>query len=398
MGCARTTAAARREQTTMRRIGIRIGAVAAVLGLAAYGATDLATGSSGTHGQIVAACTDTASDAATINNAIAGSAQGAVLLIQGTCLLTSPIKLLGNRTYTGGQSGGQTDATKPTGTVLVQGGPMGYVLASDAYVSTSTPVSSGDPLAIRDLTVLCNGTGSTNGIVVMSWLADVEHVYVSGCGGSGIVDTNANATGTITNTSVNSRFDDNFIENSGKYGFYVQDSGNSITDGFFRDNQVSGSHIDGVHLENGAGWVVSGNHLYGDGQDGIYVHRMFGTTIADNYVEDFASAQTSGSYYGIEADVQGDVASTVSGNKVFNDGAAESATASHTYIALTQVGYGIGNVAVTGNVVVGRQSSDVGLSFTGGGNPLQVSSTGNRVSGVGTARSLGANATVDSGV
>jgi hypothetical protein len=151
------------------------------------------------------------------------------------------------------------------------------------------------------MTVACNNTGSTDGIVVESWLADVEHMYVSGCAGSGIVDT--------------------------------------------------------------------------------------------------SNAQTSGSYFGIEADVQGDpVGSTISGNKVLNDGAAESATATYTYIALTRTNYGTGNVAVTGNVVVGRQSSDVGPSFTGNGYPLAVSSSGNRVSEVGTVRSVGVNATVDAGV
>ena len=383
----------------MRRGGIRIGAVATALGLAACGAVALADGASGTHGQIVVACADATTDAATINAAITGSARGAVVMIQGTCLLTSPITLLGDRTYTGGNSGGATDTTKPTGTVLVQDASMAYVLASDAYATKAT--TSGDPLSIRDMTVACDNTGSTNGIVVESWLADVEHMYVSGCAGSGIVDTSNAPTpsGYITNTSVNSRFADNFIENSGHYGFYVQDAGNAVTDGFFRDNQVSNSGIDGIHLEDAAGWNVTGNHLYADGQNGISLHRMYGTTVSDNYIEDFATKQTSGSYYGVEADVQGDpVGSTISGNKVLNDGAAESATATYTYIALTQTNYGTGNVAVTGNVVVGRQGSDVGLSFTGNAYPLTVSSSGNRVSGVGTARSVGANATVDAGV
>lgn len=381
----------------MRRVGIRIGAVLSALGLATYGA--VASGASGTHGQIVATCANTSTDAATINNAITGSAPGAVIMIQGTCLLTSPITLLGNRTYTGGNSGAETNTTKPTGTILVQGASMGYVLASDTYVSNST--TSGDPLTIRDMTVSCNKTGTTDGVVIKSWLADVEHLYVTGCPGSGIVDTSAAGTGKITNTSVNSRFKDNFIEDSGKYGFYVQDddSSSTVTDGFFSDNQVSNSGIDGIHLDNAAGWLVSGNHLYGDGQNGIYAHRMYGTTISDNYIEDFATKQTSGTYYGIETDVQGDpVGSTISGNKVLNDGDPESATATYTYISIDQTNYGTGNVAVTGNVIVGRQNSDTGLSFTGGTSPLLVSSTGNRVSGVGTARHIGTNATVDAGV
>ena len=133
---------------------------------------------------------------------------------------------------------GPTPGKTPTGTVLQQDGSASYILASSAYVDNST--STGDPLSIRDLTVACDGSGSTDGIILLNWQADVENVDVSDCGGSGIVDTNTNASGgAITNTSVNSRFDNNFITNSGKYGFYVHDTGNSVTDGFLDDNQIA---------------------------------------------------------------------------------------------------------------------------------------------------------------
>ena len=147
-------------------------------------------------------CKDRSTDAATLQRAINSSPVGAAIEFQGgTCLLTTGLTLLADRTYTGENT---------TGTVLQQDGSASYILASSAYVDNST--STGDPLSIRDLTVACDGSGSTDGIILLNWQADVENVDVSDCGGSGIVDTNTNASGgAITNTSVNSRFDNNFI-------------------------------------------------------------------------------------------------------------------------------------------------------------------------------------------
>jgi hypothetical protein len=88
-----------------------------------------------------------------------------------------------------------------------------------------------------------------------------EGVDVNGCGGSGIVHTNTPATGgAITNTSVNSRFDNDFVSNSGLYGFENYDSRNSVTDGYFDDNQIASSGQDAIHLDNAVGWHVSWYH------------------------------------------------------------------------------------------------------------------------------------------
>ncbi len=271
-----------------------------------------------------------------------GARAGAVIDIKGgTCLLTQGISLPGDRTYTGGAT---------TGTVLKQGAHLAYMLASAAYVGNSS--TTGTPLAIRDLTVSCDGSGGTDGIIVLNWQTDVQHVDVSGCGGSGIVDTNTTANGqAITNTSVNSRFDNNLISGSGQYGFEVSDSGNAVSDGFLEGNQIASSAKDAIHIDNAAGWVVSGNHVYGDHQDGIYADRLFGTTISDNYVEDFGAGQHSGTWYGIAGAASGTVGSAISGNKVFNI-RGETAGARYIYIAVQagggQAGGGTGYVSVTG--------------------------------------------------
>jgi len=321
-----------------------------------------------------------------LQRAINSSPVGAAIQFQGTCLLTTGITLPGDRTYTGEST---------TGTVLKQDGSASYVLASSAYVDNST--TTGAPLSIRDLTVACDGSGSTDGIILLDWQADVENVDVSGCGGSGIVDTNTNASGgVITNTSVNSRFDNNFITGSGRYGFYVQDSGNSVTDGFLENNDIASSRLDAIHLDNAAGWNISGNHLYNNGQDGITAYRLFGTTIASNYVEDFGDGKRSGTWYGIIATAQDGPGSTILGNKVFND-LGESAGPSYVYIGVAQANAGTGHLSVTGNVILGDRRSDVGISLSGGQHRLDVAASGNQVSGVGTVLLNEGNATVTPG-
>lgn len=321
-----------------------------------------------------------------LQRAINSSPVGAAIEIQGTCLLTTGLTLPGDRTYTGENT---------TGTVLKQDGSASYVLASSAYTENST--TTGAPLSIRDLTVACDGSGSTDGIILLNWQADVENVDVSGCGGSGIVDTNTNMSGgTITNTSVNSRFDNNFITGSGGYGFYVRDSGNSVTDGFLEDNDIASSRLDAVHFDNAAGWNISGNHLYDDGQNGVSANRLFGTTIASNYIEDFGDGQRSGTWYGIVGTAQDGAGSTIVGNKIFNE-LGEPAGPAYVYIGITQANNGVGHLSVTGNVIAGDRRGDVGISLSGGQHELDAAVGGNQVSGVGKVLLNDGNATVTPG-
>lgn len=329
----------------------------------------------GTSTDVTAACAGRTSDATTIQRAINSSAAGSLIVIRGpVCLLNRGIQFLGDRTYTGYSS---------VGTVLKQDGAMSYVLGSRAYAANTA--FTGDPATIRDLTVECSGSGNTNGIVVLGWQTDVESVDVNNCGGSGIVDTNMTANGhAIGNTSVNSRFDNNFISDSKAYGFEVRDSGSAVTDGFLENNLIANSGRDAIHLEDSAGWDVSGNHLYSDSQNGIYASRLFGTTISNNYIEDFGSAQKRGTWYAIVATVQGGDGSTVFNNKIFND-RGEGRVARYIYLCVTATNYGTGFLSVTGNVIVGDRAGDVGVALSGGTHKLVVASAGNEIADVGIA-------------
>lgn len=332
------------------------------------------------------ACQDNPGDAARIQAAINASAPGTVLQIGGTCLLTRGIVLAGGRRYVGGPT---------TGTVLRQGGPMSFVLASRAYVDSSA--TTGDPIQISNLTVACDGSGSTDGIIIMNWQTEVQGVNVHGCGGSGIVDTSVGQDGkAITNTSVNSKFEDNFISDNGNYGFEVLDPANAVTDGFVTDNEIADSGADGMYLQNSGGWVISGNHLYGDRADGIDAKRLYAATISNNYVEDFGATARSGTWYGIVGSAQGDLGSAITANKVFND-TGEQPGASHVYIAITAVNYGTGYLSVYGNVIATVLGADKAFYFNGAPHALVLASAGNQVSGPGTPRTQGRAVTLGPG-
>jgi Right handed beta helix region len=332
-------------------------------------------------------CSGGKADAAGLQRVIDSSPPGAAVSIQGgTCLISKPVSLLSGRTYTGGST---------TRTVLKQSAALRYVLVSASYLRNSR--TTGNPLAIRDLTVACNGTGATDGIVLLNWQVDVEHVNVSNCGGSGIVDTSATADGrSITNTSVNSRFEDNFITHSGCHGFEVADTKTAVTDGYLVNNQIGFSGMDAIRLQTASGWVVSGNHLYGNAQDAINADGLYGTTIANNYIEDFGARQHSGTWYGIAGTVQGKVGSTISGNKLANV-LGEQPGAGHVYVAITQARGGTGYLSVTGNVIVGARAGDVGFSYNGSPDKLLVASAGNAVAGVSTMHRQSGTVTLTGG-
>ena len=343
--------------------------------------------------EVTAKCNNNTSDATTINNAISGSAVGDEIVIQGTCSINATIKLLGDRSYRG---------ESRSGTVLKQanGANLTALLASDSWVNNST--TTGNPTSVRQLTLdgnkANNPTTATDGLVIRSWLTAVEDTYIRNCKGSGIRLTNKSANNTnLTNTQVNGRIAGNFIDASDSHGIYIQDSQNNVTDWQLLDNWVGGSGLSGIRIENAAGWMVERNHIYGVQTDAIYADRLYGSTIADNYIESFGQSATVGTYYGVNTKVQGNLASTISNNRVFSSESNGSST--YRYIG-ARGNYGIGVIAVTGNVIRGISSSlSTGLYYDQmNGTGLTVSSTGNTVTNVNTPLTTVGAVTVGAGI
>jgi hypothetical protein len=337
-----------------------------------------------TESQVRATCTNSASDAGMINAAIAASEPGDEIVIDGPCLIVETIKLLGNRSYRG---------QSRTGTVLWQGqgANLPAILASDSYLD-DVPWT-GSPISIRQMTLDGNDGPATTGIILRSWQSVVEDVQIRNMGAHGIMLSNASVNGTLMteSTSVNGQIVGNFITDSGGHGIFVNEpDGNSMTDWNLTDNWIADSGGSGIYLDNAAGWVIERNHVYGVPEHAIRAHRLWGTSIADNYLEGFGESSEAGSWYGINATIQGGKASTIANNRVFTSGGSgeNNPGSTYRYIGL-RVNYGHGVVSVTGNAIRGAGTKrSIGLYYArGNGDLLTVASTGNVVTDVGQALS-----------
>jgi parallel beta helix pectate lyase-like protein len=326
-------------------------------------------------------CRNTANDATLINRRIANSKVGDEIIFNGPCLVNQTIKLLGNRAYRG---------TSRTGTVIKQadGANLDAIFASDGYLDNTD--HTGEPIALRTMSIDANSANNPtahDSIVLRSWQSIVEDIQIDDSTRHGIRLTSLSQNRTeITNTQVNGRISSMQINDSGGSGVYVEDPGNHVTDWQLKDNYIAGTGGYGVSLDNTAGWIISGNHIYGvDGNYALRCNRLFGSSISDNYIEDFGT-------YGIVARIQGDAASTISNNRIFKFNGG-----SGTFL-LVEGSYGNGKVAVTGNAIRGN-GEGIGIEYRkGNAASLEVTSTGNLVTDVTTPRLVGDGVILNPGV
>lgn len=333
-------------------------------------------------GQINVKCQNSLSDAIAINSAIRSSTNGDEIIISGQCLINKTIKLLGDRSYRG---------TSRTGTVLKQADGVNLIalLATDTFLENRE--WTGAPVSIRHMTLdgnrAQNQQGRTTGLILRSWASVVEDLYITDMSRDGIRLANKSLNGTQLMTSqVNGRIAGSFINNSGRHGVYVE---SGVTDWNLLDNWIAFSGVDGLRLEDVAGWVIERNHIYGVPRHAIYANHLFGTSISDNYIEGFGETGQAGTWYGIYATVQGGAASTISDNRIFNfgiNGPGKNPASNYYYLATT-VNYETGILAVTGNTIRGMGfAHETGLRFTGGNHQLVVTSANNAVVDVETPR------------
>ena len=327
-------------------------------------------------------CTDTTSDAATLNTAISGSAVGAQIQIHGTCLVNNTIVLYPDRSYLGDSR---------TGTVIQQanGTNLPALLASQGWTTNSSYADN--PITIAHMTLNGNSQSNsgTNVLVIRSWLTTIDDVKVEYAPVDGIQFTSLSQSGTALSNSIeNSRVSNVFITNSGANGFEVIDPNNGVTDSDLIDSWIANSGQSAITLANAAGWKIEGNHIYGVQQNGIYAQRCFGTAIKSNYIEDFGDAGGA-TYYGIACNLQGGVGSVIANNKVFMF-ATEKSSGTFIYIGVPWVNYGAGILNVLDNVIVGANTSnDTGLSYQATGTKTMSVLSSNNVQSVQTSRVVG---------
>jgi hypothetical protein len=335
-------------------------------------------------------CGNSAEDTRKLNDAIANSRTGDSIQIHGTCVVNETIVLYGNRSYLGDSR---------TGTIIRQadGANLPALVASDSW-NANAP-GTGGPIRIAHMKLDGNrarNTGTSN-LVIRSWLTVIEDVHISNAPADGIRLTNVARNGEtfLTSTQVNGRISNCFIERSGANGIHVVDPRNSLTDWDLLDSWIASSGESGIAMDNAAGWKIAGNHVYGVQQNAIWAHRCYGTTIADNYVEDFGRAGgESNTWYGIACTVQGGAASVIRDNKVFRFN--RETKGNFVYIGIPRVNQGTGVINVIDNVIRGAGGEhDIGLSYqVGQAAGLMVMSSGNNVQFTATPRSCGDKVTL----
>jgi hypothetical protein len=320
-------------------------------------------------------------DSRLIATTLARSAAGDAIVFDGTCLVTETIPLLGNRSYQG---------RSRTGTVIQQadGANLPAIFASDSYLNNSP--TTGLAVSLRTMTIKANketNPEAGDAIVMRSWQSFIEDVQISDANRHAIRLTNLSANGTeLTNTQVNGRIAENQINRSGGSGLFVEDTGNSVTDWSLEDNYIAGTGGDGIDMDNAAGWMINGNHIYSvDGDHALYANRLYGSSINDNYIEDFGTI-------GVVARVQGGAASTIIGNRIF-----QNAGQGGTFLQVLG-NYGNAKAAVNSNTIRGR-GLGIGLDYQrGSADSLEVTSNGNLVSEVEVDRQVGEGVILNPGV
>lgn len=407
----------------MRQLPMRLLAGGALLTAAVTGVAVLMPVPPAAASRVEATCANTTTDAATLQAAIDSSKEGDEIVIKGPCLINATISLLERRTYRG-------DAK--AGTVLKQadGANLPAVLASESWVSNTD--FSGDTLRVEKLTIDGNRDNNTGtvGLMLRSWNARVYDVDIYGTPSDGIRISNPSQNGTLLrNTMVNSVISDVYIAGAAEAGLRVVDPGNSVTDWTFQRSWIGFSGTHAIQSDNAAGWTFSDLHLYATPKHAIDAHRCFGTSIHNNYIEDFGAESTAGqTYYGIRCDLQGEANTTITANRIHKflpppnalaelrkarqQGAAPPERKHTTsgplppdvnfvYLALDAVNYGKGHAAINGNTILGHGTKrETGMLLTkgdGDGESMSVASSGNLIDNIGVPRKIGPKVRVTRG-
>ena len=366
-----------------KKIGLFLGA----LTLAAVAVTGLDV--TPANAAIVSAtCSNTVNDDNVVQAAINGSTAKDVIQIHGQCLFNATVKLLDNRTYEG-------DGRGSTQIVMAPGSNLKALVATSTWVDNSANTNSG--ITIKHLNFdgnRANNTATPAGSAVIqfrAWDSTLEDFEIWDAPRDGVRISSASSNGTnISGSSVNSTVRGFAIYDSGEVPINVVDSGNSLTDWSLMDGWVAGSGtgFDAVNLDNAAGWDIENLHVYGASRGAIDANRCFGTRIVGNYIEDFGYQGTANSAYsGIYCRAQGDASSIIANNTVNLFQSTLGTNTTYRFIDV-EGNYGSPLLSVTGNAVRGHGTSkEIGLSYRkGGGSGMTVSSTGNAVANIGTAR------------
>lgn len=283
----------------------------------------------------------------------------AVSLLAGTYYVNAPIEL---PAYAILRGAGRPPITKQAMTVIQAVGALSTVICSHGWLE-NTQVTPALGVNISDLQVNGNGT-AVRGIVLQTFDSVIENVSVENTTFAGLQFSVLGIGGVVAVVSdaPNNRVISCSFNNTGSYGIRTAESGGSdvFTDGFIADCSLAGATVAAICVQQAAGWLISGNHLYGLSQHGMQVGGMDNTRIVGNEIETWGSSAVASTYRAIDGwtfpqfGVNGSV---ISGNSMWCLTAPGNAASSIEGINLAVEAGQSAVFAVIGNTLSFRPSS-----------------------------------------
>lgn len=255
-------------------------------------------------------------DTATIQSTIDAAPHGATIYFPtGTYCISQTLQLKNGQTYLGDGPGSNIKQADNANLIAL--------LAVTEFMTNAT--YSSIPLRVSNLSFDGNRTHNTalhpnggHGIIFMSSNSLIEACAFYNISRSAIIFSDRNLAGTIiTNSSIENYILHCKVESTGQYGIWIRDqSDGRCTDGYIRDCVVSDTADTAIFVERGAGWFLSGNHVYGCMKSGIVVNNAWSTNIIGNEVDGYGYDLTPApNYYsGISVTCIGPRATVVEGN------------------------------------------------------------------------------------
>ncbi|GCE12914.1 hypothetical protein KTT_27730 [Tengunoibacter tsumagoiensis] len=257
-----------------------------------------------------------ADDTGPIQNAINQAAGGATIFFPpGVYLISRTIALKNGLSYLGSNS---TIKQAKNSNLLA-------LAAVQEYLQNETFASP--PVHMTNLCFDGNSAHNTHpprhgghGLVLMSSYSTIEGCWFTNIPQTAIVFSDRNSVGKILrNSSIENTVVRCKIETTGQYGIWVRDEDSGrCTDGYIRDCVVNGTADTAIFVERGAGWFLSGNHVYGCQLSGIIVDNAWSTSIIGNEVDGYGYNMSASVGYcaGLSVTCIGPRATIVQGNVV----------------------------------------------------------------------------------
>ncbi len=234
-------------------------------------------------------------DTLAIQNTINSASQGATIYFPpGMYIISSTIQLQHSQTYLG-------SSDSYYGATLKQANNANLVALMAVTEFMTNANYSSDPVHVANLYFDGNSSNNTkppanggHGIIFMSSDSIIRECWFVNISCTAIVFSDVNLAGNvIINSAIENHVLNCKVNVAGQYGIWVRDQGEgTCTDGYIRDCVINMTTDTSIFLERGAGWFLSGNHVYDCVKSGIVVNNAWATSIVANEIDGYGTDPT----------------------------------------------------------------------------------------------------------